>query len=266
MAAGPTYDRIGTDYDTVRRADPYLRDCFAQALRLEQGGQFLELGCGTGNYTIALAGGGGAAWTGIDESSVMIARAKEKSGAPLWVRGHAEDLPFAPESFSGVLCVLAMHHFHNLRRVCAEAQRVVGRGPFVIFTSSPEQMRGYWLNEYFPMMMQRATAQMPAIKTILDALLAAGFASVEETPYFVRPDLEDWFLYSGKHSPAHYLNEIRRNGSSSFRTEITPDELHLGCLRLESDLADGRIEAVTSRYQNRLGDYLLVVATGAASR
>jgi ubiquinone/menaquinone biosynthesis C-methylase UbiE len=259
MDRDPVYDHIGTGYDLTRRADPYLTSRFAEWLALQPAQEYLDLACGTGNYTIALAERGGT-WTGLDESETMIESARQKSDRVRWVRSAAEAMPFPSRHFAGALCSLAIHHFSELRGAFAEARRVLAEGRFVLFTASREQMKRYWLNEYFPQAMARATAQMPALDEVIAAIRAAGFISITTEPYFVKPDLQDGFLYSGKQRPAVYLDEKARAGSSTFRALADAAEVESGCARLARDIETQRIQEVIARSQSEEGDYLFVVA------
>src|SRR5258706_9988798 len=101
----PVYDRIGNDYDTTRRADPYLATRMAHLLEVQAGGHYVDLACGTGNYTIALACRGGS-WTGIDASAAMIEQARRKTSRIHWQCGTAESLAIHGP-YDSVLCSLA---------------------------------------------------------------------------------------------------------------------------------------------------------------
>jgi ubiquinone/menaquinone biosynthesis C-methylase UbiE len=75
------------------------------------GCRVLEVGCGTGNISLALAQRG-AKVVGIDVSAPMLAAARRKmprQGPPLhWVGSQAGVLPFPDQSFDGVVSVLAL--------------------------------------------------------------------------------------------------------------------------------------------------------------
>jgi ubiquinone/menaquinone biosynthesis C-methylase UbiE len=145
----PLYDQIGTHYDVTRRADAYIVGRLIHHLRVESAGTYLDVACGTGNYTVAVANVGGHVY-GIDQSPGMIAAARAKGRAVTWHLGDVEALPFRESVFSGVLCTLAIHHFRALLPVFREVFRVLARGRWVLFTSTAEQMHGYWLKAYFP--------------------------------------------------------------------------------------------------------------------
>ena len=140
-------------------------------------------------------------------------------------------------------------------------RRVLGDGRLVIFTASHAQMRGYWLNEYFPEAMVRSIAKMPDIDAIVEGLRAAGFTTIDQELYSVRPDLQDGFLYSAKWHPERYLSERFRAGISTFRTLTTEAELERGCGKLSRDITSGRIEHTVAKYASESGDYLILSAT-----
>jgi ubiquinone/menaquinone biosynthesis C-methylase UbiE len=50
----PSYNKIGIDYNSTRQADDYLSDRMFALLEGDKGKQYLDIGCGTGNYTVAL--------------------------------------------------------------------------------------------------------------------------------------------------------------------------------------------------------------------
>ena len=125
-------------------------------------------------------------------------------------------------SFDGAVCTMALHHLPDLAPVFHETRRVLQAGRLVIFTSTCEQLAGYWLNEYFPVAMARSTEQMPSMAVVLRTLGEAGFTVDTVEPYGVRPDLQDLFLYAGKHRPELYLSETMRRGISTFSTLSDP--------------------------------------------
>ena len=170
----PLYDNIGRNYDATRRTDPYLTGRLAFHLDLEGQLQYLDIASGTGNYTTALVERGGI-WHGVDLSLGMIRSASRKNPRIHYLQGDSSALPFRDLSFDGAVCTMALHHFPELLPVFCEAGRVLRQGKLVIFTGTSEQMKGYWLNEYFPIAMARSTVQMPAMGSITGALREGRF-------------------------------------------------------------------------------------------
>ena len=197
------YDWIGSDYDATRRADPYLADRLRSHLNPHPDGTYLDIACGTGNYTLALAQRD-VRLIGIDQSATMILAAAAKAGPVRWCIGDVRWLPLPDATFHGAICTLAIHHFADLARSFREVHRVLAPGArWVLFTSTHQQMRGCWLNEYFPASIARSIQQMPDLPVVRSHLQAAGFSIAATEPYDVQPDLQDFFMYSGKHRPAH---------------------------------------------------------------
>jgi ubiquinone/menaquinone biosynthesis C-methylase UbiE len=271
MPAAP-YDRIGGAYDSTRRADSYIVSRLLAHLNPRESGRYLDVACGTGNYTLAIASAG-VKVVGVDNSPRMVAAAARKaSGAsgfaagesdrdvPEWAVADVTRLPFPSASFAGASCTLALRYFADLDAAIAELGRVVGAGPIVLFTATPEQIRRYWLRAYFPETVERTASQAYSIGRITDALRAAGFSRVQTEPYAVKQDLEELFLYSGKHRPSLYLSPAIRAGMWSFANLAPPSEEAAGCAELRRDVESGKVGDVVAQCDDRLGDYLFVVA------
>lgn len=253
------YDSIGQTYDTTRRADPWITRRLAALLDVQPEHQCLDIGCGSGNYTIALAALAGT-WYGIDQSADMLGRAQAKSTVVHWHVADAAALPFQDAAFHRVLCTLAIHHFPDMAAAFSEVQRVLAaNGRFVVFTSLAEQMEHYWLKKYFPEIMRRSIEQMPSMEKLSNALHQAGLAITATELYNVRPDLKDLFLYSGKFNPAVYLNPLVRAGISSFAALANQKEVDEGCMRLEADMDSGRVYDIIEDSAHKGGDYMFVV-------
>ncbi|MEH2450525.1 class I SAM-dependent methyltransferase [Nostoc sp.] len=254
------YEQIGKGYDLTRRADLEICARLAVHLQLKSDYSYLDVACGTGNYTLALAKYGGI-WYGVDQSKQMIDTATNKSNAVAWQVAEAEALPYADETFSGVLCTLAIHHSAALTPAFQEIYRVLAAGCFGLFTATPEQINKYWLVEYFPEAIYKSAEQMSSLEKVKYALNEAGFKSIDIEPYSISENLQDLFLYSGKHRPEIYLDENVRSGISTFALLASADEIAAGCERLAADINTGRITEIVNKYENNQGDYLFVIAS-----
>ena len=253
------YNLIGTGYNTTRQSDPYIAGRLLQHLNPQIGEVYLDIGCGTGNYTIGLTGGGLKLW-GIDPSDKMLREAKAKSTRPAWLIGLAEKIPASNQTFNGAIAILTIHHWTSLERSFKELSRVLKNdGRLIVFTATPEQMNGYWLNHYFPEMLRHSISQMPSFERIKSAARKSGFTITAREKYFIQKDLKDLFLYSGKHKPDIYFNHSIRKNISSFAALSTKDEINRGLRKLQKDIDTKEFEEVKSKFENDTGDYLFII-------
>jgi len=253
------YDAIGRDYNATRQADPYLAERMLALLEPAKDRLYLDIGCGTGNYTSVWAKKG-FHFYGVDPSERMLNEAKTKSLDVKWLQGTAEQIPVDEAIFSGATGTLTLHHWTDLQKAFRELHRVLLPGSkAVFFTSDPEQMKGYWLNHYFPNMLRQSIEQMPAIEKLEAAATEAGFKLVAKENYFVRNDLKDLFLYCGKDRPEIYFDPAVRQGISSFTALSNAEEVKNGLQHLRDDLDSGKFAEIKSKYENDRGDYLFLV-------
>ena len=253
------YDRLGDTYDTTRKADPSVLEGLKRHIGLSPSGRYLDVACGTGNYTAGLNKIAGT-WTGLEPSAHMLDLARKKDDTITWVRGGAESIPFEDDSFDGVMTTLAIHHFTDLDQALQEYDRVLRPGgTLVLFTATPEQVLAYWLNRYFPEMIERDVKHLPSVEEIAGQLEKTHLRIAFIEPFYITVETEDFFFFSGKYRPAMYLSERVRNGMSPFRTSISDEELARGLAALERDIDDGTINQVIEDSQNDLGDYCFIV-------
>lgn len=97
----------------------------------------VDVGCGTGTLTIALADELPATKVvGVDGDRTILAQAKAKPGASRvqWTKGLADELPFEDGSVDAVVSTLVFHHLSTAgkRRAVAEMRRVLTAGGLLI--------------------------------------------------------------------------------------------------------------------------------------
>lgn len=150
------FDNIAGSYDRLNHimsldADKSWRKAMIAKLGETDGNRelrVLDLACGTGDSSIAIAQGLPAATvTGLDLSEGMLEVMKEKVGrADLGnritaVRGDGENLPFSESSFDRVAIAFGIRNFQNREQGLAEMLRVLVPGGrlVVLELSLPEQ-------------------------------------------------------------------------------------------------------------------------------
>ena len=254
------YNKIGINYNETRKADSYLTEQFLKHLNPNKDGLYLDIGCGTGNYTNALQQKG-YEFIGIDPSIEMLKKAHAINKNIRWDFAAAEKTNLAYQSIDGIMATLTMHHWVNLTRAFSELYYILKpNGKIVVFTSTQKQMKGYWLNHYFPKMLNDAIAQMPSFDAIENAMKLSGLEIKKTELYNIKPDLEDKFLYCGKQNPELYFDASIRHGISSFSALANFDEVENGLASLRQDIDSGKINEIIKSYENNLGDYLYIIA------
>lgn len=255
------YDNIGKTYNITRNADPYISSRLFELLQPGKGEQFLDIGCGTGNYLKALTTMG-LKFCGIDPSATMLEKARLKNPDILFMQATAENIPLADNAIDGCIATFTMHHWSDIKAGLTELHRVLKHGTrFVTLSFTHQQMRGYWLCHYFPKMIERSMQTIPDESAMKQLFYNAGFRSVTTEKYFIREDLEDHFLYSNKFRPEQYLIPEVRDNISSFKVFSEKEEVKQGLLKLETDIKSGKINEIIKDYENDDGDYLFFVVT-----
>jgi len=253
------YDKIGLDYNLTRKADKYLTEQLLHHLKPIKSGIYLDIGCGTGNYTNALQKNG-FQFIGIDPSKEMLEKSKLKNNEIDWRIGSAENTGLPQNFVDGIIASLTIHHWANLKMGFSELHKVLKpNGRIVIFTASPKQMKGYWLNHYFPKMLADSIIQMPTFENVKTAMKLSGFELLQTEKYYIKPDLEDQFLYCGKQNPELYFDEQVRHGISSFSSLASSPEVEQGLSKLRKDIDTGKINELIKSYENDCGDYLYII-------
>ncbi len=259
MQQQPIYNFIGKGYNNTRRADPYITQRLLSLLDIAPDATCLDIGCGTGSYTIKLAQSG-VQMIGVDPSTVMLREAEIKNSSIKWIQGTAESIPLPDNSVDGVIATLTVHHWSNHKDAFAELVRVLKPGArLVIFAFTPEQECGYWFNYFFPEMMQRGMQKSLPLNTLTSLAGSAGLILVQTEKYFVQDDLQDLFGYSGKNDPERYFDPAVVNGISYFSIYADKNELDSGFRSLRAAIDNGTFPEIKQRYENDEGDYLFVV-------
>ncbi len=207
------------DYTRHRRPDQRIAAQIQAALGDAR--RILDVGAGAGSYEPS-----DCEVVAIDPSEVMLAQHRGRRR----VRGVAEHLPVADDSFDACLAVFTVHHWTEQDAGLAELQRVARRQ--VILTFDHVLERAYWLNDYWPVSVQHGSW----IATIEAVAGPLGTDRVEIVP--VPHDCEDGFMAAYWRRPERYLDpEVRANISGLAL--LSPEEADDGVRRLAADLDSG---------------------------
>jgi ubiquinone/menaquinone biosynthesis C-methylase UbiE len=174
--------RLPLEHFETRFSDENVRfwvPIFVEEAGIASGDRVLDVGCGTGGYSVAIAAATGAKVTGLDESDRFVARAREVHGPVEFVVGDAERLPFPDGSFDRVLFSLVLHQAADPEAAVREGARVlVPGGRVFVRTIAPEDVASRIPERYLPAMAAADEARVIPIAALVRMLEGAGFGHV----------------------------------------------------------------------------------------
>jgi ubiquinone/menaquinone biosynthesis C-methylase UbiE len=186
----------------------------------------LDLGAGTGRFSVLLADAFAARVVAVEPSAKMRADAERGSAHPgvVYRDGTAGDIPTAAGEFDAALLSMVVHHVPDLDACVRELHRVVKRDGLVFirntFSGRLDGIRHY---EFFPSARAIDEARLPRVERVREAFEVRGFTT--QTLDTIEQEIDPSLA-------AHYAR-IRRRALSSF--ELLADwEFEQGLARMRA--------------------------------
>jgi len=271
------YNTIGKTYSHTRKADQRIVTKLCRKLcldDLELHSNLIDIGAGSGNYTIAIANERkDIKITGLEPSEVMIAqsydncRKQNTSDRVDFIQAFASDIPFDNEIFDGLTCILALHHFEDLTLCLEEMMRVVKKNAMVvILTADPRLRKEIWIDRYFDFLVDSTREVYLPTQDLLEKLQPYALGNIDLEPVMLPNDMEDLFFLSGWARPELYLEESVRFGMSHFAKAMQSSEknkmVNDAIIKLKNDLDTGswsdRFGTEITNMKNYDGGYRIV--------
>jgi ubiquinone/menaquinone biosynthesis C-methylase UbiE len=142
----------------------------------------LDLGCGTGRFSEALAARFDAEVVGIDPSEKMLeqARNKRRDHRVRYERGCGESIPLPANSVDLIFMSMIFHHFDDPTRAARECRRVLRDGATVFLRAGTrERSSSYPFVDFFPESRPILEECLPATAFVREVFEAAGFRMVK---------------------------------------------------------------------------------------
>ena len=208
----------------AEKTDEQVAARFAAALGDAGHGDLLDVACGPGVVTAAIAPGA-ASVVAFDATEQMLDRARARCAKAglnnvAFERGNAESLPFEDARFDGVVTRLAIHHFADPQRALGEMFRVLRRGGVAVIVDvvSSEDANDSRLQNAIERLRDPSHVRMlPASE--LDARVAhAGFRDLEPATWDKRREFEEWMDIVNDPARAEPIRTVVRALAEAGRT------------------------------------------------
>ena len=179
------YSKIASFYDKGRSLSGQNIDLWLGLIskfsKAPENAKVLDLGCGTGRFTLPMVSRLQFRVTGADASKEMLAKAKEKDAAGLvkWDYQDAECLTYRNESFDVVFVSHLLHHVNSPSRVIRECERILSAsGVILIRYGAIEHIRDDVEHTFFPGVLTIDEARTPTVRMVEKWLSDAGFSDI----------------------------------------------------------------------------------------
>ncbi len=178
----------------TREADLTWRENIQENIIDVRGKTIVDIGCGGGIYTLALAEMGATSVTGVDFSQAEIKAAKKRyADIPTitFTVGNAFSTGLQSRQYDIVLERALIHHLQqaDLATCFAEARRILKPGGMLIIQDrTPEDCMlpgsethlRYYIVTHYPRLLEKDVARRHASTVVVAALQQAGFVQIEE--------------------------------------------------------------------------------------
>ncbi|TET89896.1 MAG: class I SAM-dependent methyltransferase [Methanomassiliicoccales archaeon] len=179
------YGRIADTYDASRPLFEEVLELWitiiSERVGPRQRVEFLDLGCGTGRFSIPIATRLGYSVTGADNSEEMLekARNKEDGDRVRWSMQDATRLSCPNASFDVVFMSHLLHHLDEPLDVVGECIRVLRPGGVILNRYGPmEDIRDDPEHRFFPGSVEIDEARTPTVKQVEEWFRVAGFNDI----------------------------------------------------------------------------------------
>ena len=234
------YDKtdIPAGYDRARDHGPEVTALWMETIASHLEGlsvtRILDLGCGTGRFSEALAARFNAEVIGLDPSQKMLelARNKQHDARVQYQLGRAETIPLPSESVDLVFMSMSLHHFNDMTVAARECRRVLrNNGRVVIRTATREQVNAYPYVPFIEASRPILEEVLPSVAEICDAFAAAGL-HVLASRIITQTIAPDWKVYAEKLAA----------GGDSVLAKLSPQDFDdgLAVVRRHADTTSGR--------------------------
>lgn len=179
------YSKIASFYDDGRSLSEQNMtlwlDMISKLSGVSKGARVLDLGCGTGRFSLPMAKRLGFNVIGADSSAEMIAKARQKdqNSEVGWTFADACSLAFPDSSFNGIFMSHLLHHVESPQKVLTECYRILApQGVILIRYGAMDQIQNDVEHVFFPQAIEIDELRTPTQELTESWLSDVGFADI----------------------------------------------------------------------------------------
>jgi len=174
------YDPLATDYARHREGHEYVIAVLERLFERSPGESVLEVGCGTGVYSAAIAESVASTVYGMDLSRQMLRQAAAHKRI-FYLQGGASNLPFADHAIDMIFSINVVHHIQNIGDYFREAFRILKPGGVFCTATDSEAIikRRVPLSRYWPATVSVELERYHGLENLREELTASGFIGID---------------------------------------------------------------------------------------
>jgi ubiquinone/menaquinone biosynthesis C-methylase UbiE len=231
---------IPAGYDRGRNHGPEVLDLWMKLVSSHVDGQriktILDLGCGTGRFSEALALRFDAEVIGVDPSAKMLeqARSKQHDARIRYESGHGESIPLPANSVDLIFMSMVFHHFENPKLAASECRRVLRtEGTVFLRGGVRDHIALYPYVDFFPESVRLLEEYLSSGVFLREVFEAAGFRTMNSE------------VVTQEIAPNHgaYAEKLEA-GADSVLARLSASEFVAGMQALRSHAARVKDQAV----------------------
>ena len=179
------FKHIASHYDDYRVSHRNFCDYISLRSDINEKSILVDVGCGTGNETLAIFNRFGCKIIGIDPSNEMLDKARVKTSLISWLNAPAEKIPLADHFCNFITAFFSVHYFTNFEKVIREFYRLLKpSGKIFIFTLTHEQLMTIKEYEFFPTLLQIDCNKFQDLNFLESSFKTNGFNTRLESVFY----------------------------------------------------------------------------------
>lgn len=256
-------------YEKYRGSDNNIMNELKLCLNISPGLSALDVGCGTGNYTIPFEKEPFLKLLGIDKSDDMLNVAKRRSHHIEWLLGDILTYDFKGATFDRVWGISMLHYFRGdiIRLFFKRIYDILSPGGIMVFDIEvKEQYPSLWVQDIFPSLQHKYDPVLRSITDYDEILKQCGFTSISFRHIDLDTRSKDAGLRMGQHDPTAYLDRGRLLSVPAFYS-MDMSERDSGIAKIKKLIESGEIDDLMARREKEAfvrGDDTLIIAKKTA--